>query len=93
MHHKNRMQVLERLRLRLQPLTPEQQNDWEWFKPRWDKARIERLHPDRRCAWGSIFKNLVVDLLTKLRAGDSGALSAWMAAEAREYLAAPELLI
>ena len=74
-HKKNRMQVAERLRLRLPPLPPDQAHDWEWFKPRWDKTRLAKLHPSVMGAWGAHFRNKVVALLQGLRDGDAQALS------------------
>ena len=92
-HKKNRMQVLERLRLRFPPLPPEQANDWEWFKPRWDKTRLAKLHPSVMGAWGSQFRNEVVALLQRLRDGDVQALSRWMADQSRDFLCMPALRV
>ena len=90
-HVRNRMNVLDRLRLRFPPLSPEQQNDWEWFKKRWDQARINRMDPKVRDSWGHVFKEMVLRLLTQLRDGYTKALSRWMDNECRHYLAGPSL--
>ena len=74
-HKKNRMQVLERFRLHFPPLPHEQANDWGWFKPRWDKARLDKFHDAVKGAWGAQFKNEIVALLQRLHAGDVQALS------------------
>ncbi len=87
------MQVLERLRRRFPPFPAEQQNDWEWFKPRWDKARLSRLHALNRIAWGALFKDEVLGILRRLREGDTAALSRWMAVQSREYLCMPALRV
>ena len=39
-HRRSRLQVLERLRLRSEPLPADLANDWEWFKKNWDAARL-----------------------------------------------------
>jgi hypothetical protein len=90
---KHRMQVLERLRRRFPPLPAEQQNDWEWFTPRWDRARLARLHHLNKNAWGSQFKNEVLVILQSLRDGDELALSRWMAVQSREFLCIPALRV
>jgi hypothetical protein len=92
-HKKNRMQVLERVRMRFPPLPPEQANDWEWFKPRWDKSRLDKFHVDVKGAWGAQFRIEIVALLQRLRDGDVQALSRWMADQSREYLCMPALRI
>ncbi len=85
-HIRNRLQVLERLRLRFPPLPPEQANDWEWFQPRWDKARQARFHESVKGEWGSQFHNEIVALLQRLRDGGANALRRWMAEQSREHL-------
>ena len=92
-HVRNRMNVLERLRLRFPPLSPQQQNDWEWFKKRWDQARINRMDPKVRASWGHVFKEMVLRLLRQLQNGDGNALSTWMDNECRQYLAGPALRV
>ena len=92
-HKKNRMQVLERLRLRFPPLPPEQANDWEWFKPRWDKARQDKFHVSVKGAWAAQFRNEIVRLLEGLRDGDVQALSRWMADQSRDFLCMPALRV
>ena len=92
-HVRNRMNVLDRLRLRFPLLDPEQQNDWEWFKQRWDHARINRMDPKVRDSWGHNFKEMALRLLRQLRDGDTNALSRWMDNECRQYLAGPSLRV
>jgi uncharacterized MnhB-related membrane protein len=92
-HKRARMQVLERLRSRSAPLPAELANDWEWFKVNWDDARLRRLHSSRRDAWGSIFRDIILELLDKTKKGEPDVLAKWMAQECREYLAMPVLRI
>ena len=42
------MEVLERVARQCGALSPEQTNDWRWFKEAWDQNRAEALGP----AWG-----------------------------------------
>ena len=90
-HARARLQVLDRIRLRGKPLLPEQENDWEWFKRHWDKIRPSRMHERQKCAWGSEFKNIANDLIKRIAAGETDALSKWMASQARQYLCLPAL--
>ena len=92
-HVRNRMSALDRVRLRFPPLSPEQENDWEWFKRSWDKARINRMDPRHWAGWGHVFKELVLRLLRELRDGDSKALSKWMGREIMNYLFEPALRV
>ena len=92
-HVRNRMNVLDRLRMRFPPLTAEQQNDWSWFKKRWDHARINRMDAKVRDSWGHNFKEMALRLLRQLRDGDTNALSRWMDNECHEYLAGPSLRV
>ena len=90
-HIEARMEVLERLRRRGSPLPAEQANDWEWFKRRWDAARLTRLGDKHRCTWGATFHGIAMGLMDRIRGGELDAVSRWMAAEAKEYLAIPTL--
>jgi hypothetical protein len=92
-HARNRMNVLDRLKMRFPPLTSEQQNDWGWFKKRWDHARINRMDAKVRDSWGHNFKEMALRLLRQLRDGDTNALSRWMDNECNEYLAGPSLRV
>ena len=92
-HHRNRMQVLDRIRLRGSPLPAEQANDWRWFIKNWDQARIRSLHERVRGSWGATFKDIATDLLNRIRSGEHDALSKWMAAEGRRHLGVPALRV
>ena len=90
-HIRNRMNVLDRIKQRSAPLPPEQANDWDWFRKKWDKSRVELLPKERRLVWGHTFKNIAISLLTKIQNGEHDTLSRWMAQECRDYLCMPAL--
>ena len=92
-HVRNRMHVLDRLKLRAAPLLPEQQNDWAWFKANWDRARLQRLPENRRDSWGSQFKDMVLEILDHIGQGRHDALSRWMSHQSREFLGVAALRI
>ena len=48
---KIRMEVLERVARQCGALSPEQTNDWKWFKDAWDQNRANAHGPE----WGLIF--------------------------------------
>ena len=50
-HVRNRMEVLERVARQCGALSPEQTNDWKWFKDAWDQNRANAHGPE----WGLIF--------------------------------------
>ncbi|MCP4239311.1 MAG: hypothetical protein GY772_02005 [bacterium] len=88
-HVATRMEVLDRVMRKGEPLPPEQMNDWEWFKRKWDATRIACLR--EKTAWGSIFRDIVRSLLQEIAKGRNDAVAAWMRRERREYLASPAL--
>ena len=90
-HVRTRMQVMDRIKARGAPLPPEQANDWEWFKRKWDSARIGALHEKRRDSWGATFKDIMRELLREMKNGRMDAVSRWMALESRAYLLMPSL--
>ena len=90
-HIRNRMNVLDRVRARAAPLPIEQHNDWQWFKKRWDKTRLELLPPAHRPVWAVTFKDIAVRLLNEISNGDYNALSRWMAEESRLHFGAAAL--
>ena len=91
-HAKNRLDVLERLKSKAKPLPPDLANDWNWFMKHWDRARVSHLPPHQKPAWAKQFRDLVLDLLERIR-DDGDALIPWMKSERRKYLAAPALQI
>ena len=89
-HVKNRMAILERLRGRGKPLPPDLANDWHWFLKHWDAARVKHLREFHRPGWGAMFRDIVKDLLERLKRDDD-ALCTWMRSERARYLRAPAL--
>ena len=92
-HAKNRLSVLDRIRLRGKPLPPEQANDWEWFCRHWDKKRLGKIHPAFKASWGTQFKNIAKGLIDRIASGEGDAFSKWMASESRVHLSMPALRI
>ncbi len=88
-HVATRMEVLDRVMRKGEALPPEQMNDWEWFKRKWDATRIACLRV--KAAWGSMFRDIVRSLLEEIAKGRKDAVAAWMRRERREYLAVPAL--
>ena len=89
-HVKNRMAILERLRTRSKPLPPDLANDWHWFLKQWDAARLRHMPPRQRNAWGSQFRDIVRNLLARLK-HDDDALATWIRAERSHHLCEPAL--
>ena len=85
------MNVLDRIKQRSAPLPPEQANDWDWFRKKWDKSRVEQLPKERRLSRGHTFKTITLHLLTRLKDGEHDTLNRWMAQECREHLSMPAL--
>ena len=48
---KNRHEVLDRLSRLGTGLSPEQRNDWPWFKAEWDRAMLT----EHKAAWPKVF--------------------------------------
>ena len=84
-HKENRMAILERLRGRAKPLPPELANDWHWFLRHWDDARVHRLGPYHRAGWGSVFRDLVQELMRDMQRDEDAFASE------RKLLRAPVL--
>ena len=88
-YHKTRMEVMERLR-RVATLTPQQTADWQYFKTEWDKeyANIMDEH------WPEMFAEIVQDIVNKLTAGTTNALSEFMHRETQRILnTTPALMV
>ena len=90
LHAQNRRAILERLRGRGKPLPPDLANDWHWFLRQWDQARVSRMQPLRRGAWGSVFRDMVQDLMKEMQT-DPDAFAKWMRGEHKSVLMAPAL--
>ena len=82
-----RLEVMDRL-LTHGKLTPQQNNDWNWFKDAWDKHMSE-THDQQ---WGRVFAETCQGLLDQLRQGISAAVSNFMYNETRRCLSDVSLL-
>ena len=79
---KTRFEVLERVRA-VAALSPEQRNDWEYFKTTWDKKMAECHGAD----WPKLFAEILQKVVNDLSAGDSTAFSVFMHNESQRVLA------
>ena len=82
MYRARRMDLLDRLVRHGAAFTPQQRNDWKWFKDAWDHAMSEHHNKE----WGSIFAGIVQGVLDKLEANDVTAVSEFMYDETRRVL-------
>ena len=82
-----RFEVMDRL-LTHGKLTPQQNNDWNWFKDAWDKHMSETYDQQ----WGHEFAEICQGLLDQLRQGISAAVSNFMYNETRRCLSDVSLL-
>ena len=80
-YQKARFQVMEHIRAAAE-LSPEQANDWEFFKTTWDREMAD-AHQDK---WGELFAELMQHILNELAAGKKEALSKFMHAETQRVL-------
>ena len=78
---KARFQVMERIRAAAE-LSPEQANDWEFFKTTWDREMADAQQEK----WGELFAELMQHILNELGAGKTRALSEFMHAETQRVL-------
>ena len=90
LHAQNRRAILERLRGRGKPLPPDLANEWVWFLRQWDQAWLSRMQPWRRGAWGSVFRDMVQDLMKEMQM-DPDAFAKWMRSERKSVLMDPAL--
>ena len=82
-----RREVLDRLLSRAK-LTPQQRNDWCWFKDEWDK-KMSEIHNQ---TWGMEFAQVCQGLIEKIQAGDNNVFSEFMYSETRRHLSEVPLL-
>ena len=76
------MEVLERVARTCGALSPEQTNDWKWFKEAWDQNRAEALGPAR----GLIFAETMQGVLKGAADGTPNAMSNFMHRETSKHL-------
>ena len=67
--------------------------DFEAKRARWTVKQLQGMHHLSRNAWGSEFRNEMLELLKRLKDGKSDALQHWMAKQSRLYLAMPTLCV
>ena len=87
-HAKNRMEVLERVRRQCGALSPQQTNDWKWFKEAWDQNRADELGP----AWGMVFAETMQGVLKDAAEGTLNAMSLFMHRETSTHLMGSPML-
>ena len=87
-HVKNRMGVLDRVARQCGALSPEQSNDWKWFKEAWDRCRAADLGAEG----GTVFAEAMQGLLEYTRKGIANAMSLFMHRETKNSLKATPLL-
>ena len=63
-------------------LSPQQTNDWKWFKEAWDKSRADALGP----AWGMTFAETMQGILKDAGEGTPNALTLFMHRETLRHL-------
>ena len=64
-------------------LSTEQEADWGWFADNWDRVNAEAHGKE----WARLFAEIVQGVADKLKAGESNALSQFMASESQRVLA------
>jgi len=86
---KARFEVLERVRS-VAVLSPEQRNDWDYFKQNWDRVMAES-HGEN---WGGLFAEVIQNVVDELQGGKETALSDFMHRETKRVLAdVPALVV
>ena len=84
-----RFEVLDRLLAQGDPLSPQQKNDWAWFKREWDAAMAK----EHNKTWGSAFAGMVQNLVNKLENGEASAVADFMYNETVRVLSAVPTLV
>ena len=79
---KQRCSVLDRFARLGTQLSPEQKNDWDWFKEAWD----EKMATEHAEAWGGVFATWMQQVLDDIHAGVSNAFSLFVHNETRRCL-------
>ena len=82
------MEVLERVARQCGALSPEQTNDWKWFKEAWDQNRSEFHGP----SWGLIFVETMQGVLKDTADGTPNAMSKFMHRETSKHLMGTPML-
>ena len=84
-----RFEVLDRLLAQSRDaLTPQQKNDWQWFKREWDA----KMGAEYNKTWGSRFAGIVQHLLSELADGKTSAVADFMHNETVRVLSSVPVL-
>ena len=83
---KARHELMERVAKHGAGLSPEQRNDWLWFKDAWDAHQLEEHAAD----WPEIFAGYMQGILDLLDGGDENAFSSFVHSETQRCLNAAE---
>ena len=81
-HRNRRLDVLDRIARHGAEFTPQQRNDWKWFKEAWDDSMSESHNKD----WGSTFARIAQHLMERLQGGEVTAASTFMFTETERCL-------
>ncbi len=91
-HVRNRMEVMERIMRKGDPLPPDLANDWEWFKRKYDLHGARRMRIPQ--AWAAKFVRIMHGLLDDIERGNGATVARWMRIELRHALTgAPALRV
>ncbi len=77
-HVEHRLEILERVKAKSEPLPAELENDWGWFKKHWDTVRLNHYILPGKPAWGALFRDLMLGLLDKIAKGERHVLANFM---------------
>jgi hypothetical protein len=77
-HVEHRLEILERVKAKSEPLPAELENDWGWFKKHWDTVRLNHYTLPGKSAWGALFRDLMLGLLDKIAKGERHVLANFM---------------
>ena len=85
---KIRFEVLDRV-CAVAQLSPQQRNDWDYFRTAWDKAMAEAKGEE----WAKLFAEIIQSVIQDLEAGKTNALSKFMYNETRRVLGEVPVLV
>ena len=80
-HQKTRLEALERVRA-VGNLSPEQRNDWDYFRVAWDTKMADMHDGD----WANIFAEILQNVVVELETENHNALSEFMYKETKRVL-------
>jgi hypothetical protein len=92
-HVEHRLEILERVKAKSEPLPAELENDWGWFKKHWDTVRLNHYTLPGKSAWGALFRDLMLGLLDKIAKGERHVLANFMYEQIRLYLPMPAIRV